>query len=664
MAFNKSALFFTVLLFSAVFSVISAEKIQQWTPQLMMKLKIIGTFEFSPDGKKIAYTVISANMKKNEYASQIFISDTEGKNPYPLTNGSFLCSSPRWSPDGKVIAFISNRTGKNDIWLIKPNGGEVWQLTDVAEDISIFSWSPKGDKIAFVMQDPLSQKEKNAIKGNYYVKIAGKYRKNNIWLINVNKNSETIETAKRLSSGDFSVSNWFYLCVNWSSDGKTIVFCSQESSWQNDMFSANISTIDVSTGKVTSITNNGGWNFLPQYSPDGKWISYSSSREVPFKLYSPWAVNIIPATGGSSKELAITPDERPMPVAWSKDSKNVFVSEDYKQAFGLYSLPIDGGPPKMIYDYLSSPLFAVTPDSLSFAFVNQDYNKPPELAISNIENIKPNNITKINNWMKEYPLGKTKVINWKSKDGTNIDGLLTYPIDFVKGNKYPLIVLIHGGPDCAVTNTYLPSVRFYPVPVLSSKAYFVFQPNYRGGTGHGVKFRKELVGNVGIKDYQDIITGVDYVIKKGSIDSDRMGVVGHSNGGTLTFWIITQTNRFKVACSSAGETNYISVQGTCNWYQTADNLGCKYYDNYSLYMERSPIFHIKNVKTPTLIQYGANDTNVPPTQNMEFYRGLQLQGKTVKMLEYPGCGHDDFYPKLYQKFLEANLEWIEKYLKQ
>lgn len=647
--------------FSVIFTIFSTETPKAWTTKLMMQVKNIGTFEFSPDSKKIAYTVIEANMKKNEYISQIFVSDISGKNSYSLTNGSFSCTTPRWSPDGKTIAFLSNRTGKNNIWLIQSDGKKAYQLTSVDENISIFSWSPKGNQIAFVMPDPLTEQEKKAIQGNYYVKVAGKYRKNNIWIVDID-NSEKKNNIKQLTSGNFSVTNWFYLCMNWSPDGKTIVFCSQKSSWENDMFSSGISLVDVATDKVTTIINNGGWNSYPQYSPDGKWIAYLASREIPFRLYSPYGINIISANGGKPKELAITPDERQIPLAWSKNSKNIFISEDYKQAFTLYSLPIDGGTPEKIYDYLSSLLAAISLDSSTFAFVNQDYSQPPELAISGIEKPKPKNITKFNSWMNKYPLGKTDVINWKSNDGTMIDGLLTYPVNYKTGKKYPLIVVIHGGPDWAATNLYLPNVRFYPIPIFSDKNYFILQPNYRGNTGHGLNFRKKLVGNVGVKDYQDIISGVDYVIKMGVVDPEHMAIEGHSNGGNLTAWIITQTNRFKVACVAAGETDYISLQGTCNWYQTADNLGCKYYDNYSLYIERSPIFHIKGVNTPTLIQYGIEDTNVPPTQNQELYRGLWLQGKVVKMLEYPGCGHDDFYPKLYQKFLEANLEWVEKYV--
>ena len=662
--FRKLALLIIALFFTATYCFATAKNIpaaHEWTPQVMMELKNIGTFEFSPNSRKIVYNVTKADMKKNEYISQIFISDANGKNAYPLTNGSFSCTTPRWSPDGKTVAFLSDRTGKNQIWLIKANGGEAWQLTDTPDNISIFAWSPEGNKIAFVMQDPLTKKETKAIKGNYHVKVAGKYRKDNIWLVNVEYNNDHIQKIKQLTEGDFSVSTWFYLCLNWSPDGKNIVFSFQKSSWQNDMFSSGISQVSVDTGKVNSIVNNGGWNFFPKYSPNGKWISYVSSREIPFKLYSPYGINIIPAKGGKPKKLAITPDERPKLMAWSNNSKNIFITEDYKQAFTLYALPIDGRSPKKIYDNLSSVLVAISPDSSKFAFVKQDYSEPPELAVSSIKNPNPKNITDINQWLIKYPFGKTVVVHWKSKDGTDVDGLLTYPLNFNKDEKYPLVVLIHGGPDVAATNTYLPGIRFYPVPVFSDKGYFIFQPNYRGNSGHGVKFRKELVGNVGVKDYQDIMTGVDHIIKIGNINTDKMAVVGHSNGGDLTSWIITQTHRFKVAAFSAGETDYISLQGLCNWFQTADNLGVKYYDNYKLYIDRSPIFHIKNVTTPTLIQFGSDDTNVPPSQNKEFYRGLWLQGKVVKMLEYPGCGHDDFYPKLYLKFLQANLNWIDKH---
>ena len=384
-------------------------------------------------------------------------------------------------------------------------------------------------------------------------------------------------------------------------------------------------------------------------------------------------ISIVPTNGGKSIKLAKTHNQIPYPLSWSKNSKSLFFYENNKTTYSLYSLPIDEKPPIRIFGDSQKldtpglnqlpPQVSISSDSSIFAFVGQTWNKPPEIYICGMKQSEPKQISNCNNNLQKFSLGNTKLIHWKSLDNITIEGLLTYPVNYEKDKKYPLLLLIHGGPNGADLNEFLPLVKFYPIPVFSDKGYFILRINYRGSTGYGVNFRKDLVTNVGNIDYQDIMSGVDYIINEGFVNPNEMGVAGYSNGGTLTAWIITQTKRFKVACIGAGETNFISLIGTNDNEQMVSYLDCDFISNLDLYIERSPFFHVKGATTPTLIQGGLLDHNVPHTQLMEFYRALKKQEIDVKMIGYPNCTHTDYSPKLYLHFMKENVKWVEKYLK-
>lgn len=656
----RNSLFSTLLCIFAISNIFSSETCNKWTPELMMKVRNIGDIQISPGNRKVAYTVTSADMDKNEYISQIFVTDIDGKNSYPLTNKFSSCLNPRWSPDGKTIAFLSRRTGSNNIWLIRTNGGEAWQLTDVKQNISGLKWSPKGDKIAFVMQD-LSEEEETAIKDGSNVNIQGDCKMSHIWLISVDPKSYNIGTVSKLTSDDFTIEEIFGINIDWAPDGKSIVFSHKTNSALDNSLAASISIVDVSNNKLISLVSSDGGNICPLYSPDGKWISYLH-LSLPYQLG--WNIYIVPSNGGISTKLTSTPDEMPFLLSWASNSKSIYFFESYKTVNGFYSLPINGAlPVRMLGNTQRIDSVTVSSDSSMFAFVGQAWNQAEEVFASKMQNPSPEQISRVNEDLPNLPLGKTEIINWGSTDGVNIEGVLTYPVNYDEGKKYPLVLLIHGGPEDPAKNSFLPAEKSYPVAVYSANGYFVLRPNYRGSGGYGAEFLRALLKNNGIKDYQDIMTGVDYAITHYSVDSDRMVVAGYSYGGYLTAWIVTQSQCFKTACVGAGMTNLISLSGTTDlnfmtWY-----LGCEFFDNYSLYIERSPISHVKGVVTPTLIQHGLIDKRIPVGQSLELYSALNKQGIGVKMIGYPNCTHDYYSPKLSLIFMKDNLEWIEKHLK-
>jgi dipeptidyl aminopeptidase/acylaminoacyl peptidase len=297
-------------------------------------------------------------------------------------------------------------------------------------------------------------------------------------------------------------------------------------------------------------------------------------------------------------------------------------------------------------------------------FSAQRSDRSSEAYASQLGNFSPVQVSRVNSDLPDLPLGRTEVIRWKSVDGLEIEGLLTYPVGYERGKKYPLLLIIHGGPAGVFTQTFIGNRSPYPIAIFAARGYAVLRPNVRGSSGYGKEFRYANYGDWGGKDYQDLMKGVDQVIQMGVADPERLGVMGWSYGGFMTSWVITQTKRFKAASVGAGVTNLMSFTGTADIPGfIPDYFGAEFWENLEPYRSHSAMFHVKGVSTPTFIQHGERDERVPISQGYELYNALKRQGVTVKMVVYPRTPHGIREPKLLLDAMRRNLEWFDQYVR-
>jgi dipeptidyl aminopeptidase/acylaminoacyl peptidase len=401
----------------------------------------------------------------------------------------------------------------------------------------------------------------------------------------------------------------------------------------------------------------------PHYSPDGKWIAYTASDDPPTWGFTAW-VYVIPAAGGQGRKLATTFDEQPDLAGWSADGKWIYFDETAGTMTRLGALPVDGGAPKWIDG--GGWVFGANLNRTRtmFGMSAQWWDKPAEAYVTPADRWAPVRVSQANADIPKHPLGKTELVTWKSKDGMEIEGLLTYPANYEAGKRYPMVLIIHGGPAGVFVQSFVASRSVYPTASYAAQGWAVLRCNIRGSSGYGKKFRYANYKDWGGMDYQDLMTGVDAVIQKGVADPDRLVVSGWSYGGFMTSWIITQTKRFKAASIGAPVTNLMSFNGTADIPGfIPDYFGAEFWDNIDTYMKHSAMFNVKGASTPSLIQHGERDERVPIGQGYELYNALKRQGTTVKMVTYPRQPHGLQEPRLVLDAAKRNLEWFSQYLK-
>ncbi|MCU0369713.1 MAG: S9 family peptidase, partial [Cyclobacteriaceae bacterium] len=413
--------------------------------------------------------------------------------------------------------------------------------------------------------------------------------------------------------------------------------------------------------------------------PDGKWIAFQSSGGRPERV-GLTDIYKVSAAGGDLVELQKTPDRSANIVSWAQDGTYLFISENYKTSQALIALPASNTIKLPKGDYLaysdsklpiltsikgSAGAFSVSKSGNRFSYTFEDVNTPKEVFTAGLRGEGAKKISSINANFNPPALGKTEVISWKSKDGLTIEGLLTYPVGFEQGKKYPIILQIHGGPAGVFSQTYTGAPSIYMTQYFAQRGFIMLRPNPRGSTGYGKEFRYANVRDWGFGDYEDLITGVDHVLAMGIADSKNQFVMGWSYGGYMTSWVVTQTNRFNAASMGAGLPNLISMVTTTDIpdYLVAHAGGKEFWEEYEEYEKHSAIYQIKNVTTPTQVIHGANDLRVPLAQGQEFYNALKRKGVDTEMIVYPRTPHGPTEPKLLMDVSPRIMTWFEKYLK-
>ncbi|HLF45181.1 MAG TPA: S9 family peptidase [Chitinophagaceae bacterium] len=646
---------------------------KNWTPEQALKIKNITSVLASPDGSKVLYTVREAVMTddRSEYINQVWLCNADGSNTIQLTKGEKNSSNLKWSPDGKWIAFTSSRDSKNNLYILPVGGGEAEKVTDVKTSVGNYDWSRDGKMIAFTMQDAAEEREdKNKKAKNDWYFTDEEIKQNRLYVLWPGKK----DTAGKYVQKKITKENYNVNGFDWSADGKSIVFSHGKSPEVNDNVYSDISLIDIESGNLKSIANTAAGETNPQFSPDGKQIVYYSTAD-PVDWPGPRNVRVYsladarpddPFGRGKSWPLKATPNESGGIIGWTPDGKNIIYSEPNKTLNSVYLLSVDGKSisewNKGSKEYLSGATLNSTGTHLTFTLQNP--SQLPEAYISTVSNFSPQKVTNLNAEHAGKPLPKTEVVKWKGADGREIEGLLTYPLNYKPGEKVPFILNVHGGPagvfqqTCVVGNS-----GTYPIAAFAEMGVAVLRPNPRGSTGYGAEFRMANRADWGGKDFLDLMAGVDHVIKMGVADEKNMGVMGWSYGGFMSSWIVGHTDRFKAASIGAPVVDLAhqnltdDIEGFLPSYFKANP-----WDDWSKYDAHSPLRFVQNVKTPVLLQHCEGDQRVPISNSIMYYNALRRRKVQVRMLTMPRQGHGPVEPTMVLKTMQTNVEWFEKHI--
>lgn len=635
-----------------------------WTPAVMIKFKRVGETDISTDGRLVAYSISTPIMEgeKSEFLTHIWVASVDGSTNIQFTQGDKSCTNPKFSPDGKYLGFTSGRgsEGKSQVWIIRLAGGEAEQVTKSKSGIEQFAWAPDGRRIAFIQRDSDTALEEKNKKEKRDWTIVDSWKYAHLFTIEIEKNHKGERMVKRLTKGDFHVTNF-----NWSPDGKTIVFTHQSTPSLDLWTTSDISTVASDSGSVKSLVTMKGFDTGPIFSPDGKTVAFVSDGGFP-KWAGTSDIYLIPAAGGQPKKLSETPDRQANILKWSADGKEIYFGETDRTSYRLFSEPVDGGKASILTPGVGTYSgFSFSADDRTLTFIHQTAESSSDVFSSALSKFLPKQLSHANSDFPSLPMGKTDVIQWKSKDGKEIEGLLTYPVNYQSGKKYPLILNIHGGPTGVFTQSFTGAGSVYPIQALAQQGYAVLRPNPRGSSGYGRAFRHANYNDWGFGDYDDDQAGVDKVISMGVVHPDSLVICGWSYGGYMTSFTITKTNRFKAASVGAGVTNLMSFVGTADIPSfLPDYFGGEYWDRMDAFMKHSAMFNIKNVKTPSQVIHGERDLRVPPSQGFEFYSAMKRLGVPSEMITYPRTPHGVQEPKFIQDIGERLITWFNKNLRK
>lgn len=628
-----------------------------------MRYRAIQGTALSPDGRLIAYVVRDPVMTsdRSEYLSHIRVAAADRSRSVQFTRGERSATNPRFSPDGRHLAFTSSRSGRNQVWVMPVDGGEAEQVTDADPGVGAFDWSPDGSRIAYVMNDPKTEEEKAAEREKRDVIVADQdFKFGHIYVVPFAADAEGKREATRVTTGEFHVQSF-----DWSPDGGRIVFAhATDPRINTGRLNGSISIVDVASGTVTALVSGGGVHSRPAYSPNGRQVAFVSTgaQIEPVGLGD---VYIVDAAGGTPRRLADSPDRNANLLGWSADGRNVHVLESVGTERHIIALPVEGGGARALTSgagVVGSPSFSRDGGHMAFTFESSAV--PPDVHVSPVARPRMTRVSDVHANVPRPRLGRTELVTWKSKDGRwDIEGLLTYPVDYQPGRQYPLILSVHGGPAGVYSQSFTGGPSIYKIQVFAQEGYATLRPNPRGSTGYGRDFRYDNVRDWGYGDYDDLMAGVDRAIEMGVAHPDSLLLMGWSYGGYMTSFAVTRTDRFKAASMGAGLPNLISMTTTTDIPDyLVGHMGAEFWDDTETYQKHSAMYRIANVTTPTQVIHGERDLRVPFTQGQEFYVALQRRGVPTEFVILPRTPHSPQEPRLLMEVTPRILSWFERHL--
>jgi dipeptidyl aminopeptidase/acylaminoacyl peptidase len=634
------------------------------TIDALISLKRADTAAISPDGTRVAFVIRETNWDENAFETEIWMADSDGARVRQLTNAARSSASPAWSPDGNTLAFVSDRSGRRQIYTIAPDGGEAVPVTSMTEPVGAFEWSPDGSRIAFTARDPIPDALKTRLArfGEFDV-IDEDHRMTHLYVVDVRSRQ-----VRRLTTGPFVVGGF-----EWSPAGAAIAFDHTIDSDPNNNGSADISIVNVASGEIRTLVRQPSPDLDPHWSPDGSRIVFHSAMGDPTFTYGNRRLGVIPADGGVIENLTEDFDENPILVDWKPTG--IFFTASQRTSSYLFRL---NPASKRITQLAPSDAsigrdFTMSRSGDRAAFIDSEPSMFPEVSVLDVPSMHARQLTNLRSQTSGWAPPTREVIAWVSKDGTPIEGVLHKPYRFEVGKRRPLLVIVHGGP----TGTSRP-IPFstgstgglglaYPIELWLAKGALVLEPNYRGSTGYGERFRSLNVRNLGIGDAWDVLSGVDHLVQSGIADPDRVGVMGWSQGGFIAAFLAAHDGaRFRAVSVGAGISNWTTNYVNTDIHRfTRQYLLATPWDDPEIYARTSPITYLSGARAPVLIQHGATDQRVALANAFELYQGLQDKGVTSTLIVYKGfdgLGHVPSKPKSSRALMEHNLEWFDRYL--
>jgi dipeptidyl aminopeptidase/acylaminoacyl peptidase len=614
----------------------------------------------SPDGRYVAYSVTQADFEQDAFVTRLWVATSDGARAFQLTTGEKSATSPRWSPDGRWLAFLSGRAGdKDQIFVISPEGGEAVRLTRAEEGVEAFAWSRDGRQIAFRGQEADSQakKDRKAYLGDYEV-VRRDHSYRQLFTLDV---AEALKSPvlgiQRTKGGERSVGDF-----DWSPDGATIAFSATTTPDLIQGTTADIYLLKLADGSVTPLVRQPGPDTNPTWSPDGRSIAFSSQMGRTRYFAANSRIAVVPAAGGAPRSLTDAFDEDTNILDWNEGG--LFFEAAQRTASHLFRLDPETGAITRVSgpDDLMASSFSVSRDGRRVAFAAASPTTLTEVFVSAASPFAPRKLTDMTAQTKPLLLGSREIATWKSQDGTTIEGVLVKPAGFDPSRKHPLLVVIHGGPT-GIDRPTLLDPRYYPSDIWAARDAVILKVNYRGSAGYGEKFRQLNWRNLGVGDAWDVLSGVDSLIAKGWVDPARMGCMGWSQGGYISAFLTTSTTRFAAVSVGAGISNWATYYYNTDITPfTIQYLGAHPAEDPEIYRKTSPMTYINKAHTPTLIQHGENDRRVPIPNAYELRQGLEDRGVPVEMIVYKGFPHGITKPKAMRAVMRHNLEWFGHYL--
>jgi|DewCreStandDraft_5_1066085.scaffolds.fasta_scaffold00144_84 dipeptidyl aminopeptidase/acylaminoacyl peptidase len=644
----------------------------------LMAIRRLGDPQVSPDGRWVAFTVTTIDKAQDTRNTDIWLVPTAGGEPRQLTTHPAADARPRWSPDGRKLAFISTRDGTSQIWVMDVTGGEPERLTRFPTGASGVLWSPDGRHLAFTAEvypdcpdetcnhQREQERARSPVKARLYTRLL--YRHWDTWKDGKRRHLFVIPavggTARDLTPGDHDVPPFSLGGPDdyaFSPDGSELCFARKDSRDEAISTNSDLWIVPVRGGEPRRLTTNPAADNSPLYSPDGRYIAYRAQERPGFES-DRWRLMLYDRQTGRTRSLTEALDHWVEEFVWAPDSQRLYFTVAEGGAFPIYTVALATGEIRKLVPTGANEGLQITPDGKTLIFLRHGFSQPAELYRVNVDGSQLAPLTRMNaERLAAIQWGEVRSIWYTGADGARVHGWIITPPGFDPAKTYPMIVLLHGGPQSVWADVF--HYR-WNAQLFAAAGYVIFMPNPRGSIGFGQKFIDEISGDWGGKVYEDVMRGVDYVIGLGYVDPNRIGAAGGSYGGYLVNWIAGQTDRFRALVSHAGVFNLISMYGSTEelWFPEWEFRGTPW-TNKELYERWSPHNFAQNFKTPTLVIHGELDFRVPVSEGLQMFTALQRRNVPSKLLLFPDEGHWILKPQNSELWYRTVIEWFDTYLK-